>query len=239
MSSNRKYSIIFMRDDQNVKRFRMSPAWMKIFIYFLIFLVAVAVAGAYFGTKYWKAHKNLTMEKKVLETRLSEAQIKLERLENVEKILESNGPDEIQALFGSPPQIPPAQEKKETPGESVSLDELFVSVNTGQASISELAASLDGRKMTVDFNVNNEVADTTLSGRASIDLVTNDGSLVKVDYSGSDMTFQIQRFRKITAVFELPEGVKVKDVFGVKLQLKTSDGKLIFSETYPLSDLVA
>lgn len=78
------YSIILMRDDCDVSAFRLHSFWIKLFIFFLIILIAVCIAGAY-GTFYYKNRYVVSSaERRDLQRSLGESTIKLENLVNEE-----------------------------------------------------------------------------------------------------------------------------------------------------------
>ncbi len=230
-----KYSVLFMRDDSDVRRFRISPFWLKAFLYFQGFLLLLSVAGISIGVTFWSSNASLRAERKSLELRLSEAEVKLERLSNMEKILEASEPKE-QAPAGKAPTPAEAPAPKLPP---VNLKGLFEKTNTAQVTVENFQARISGSDVTVSFELTNVQSVNTLSGAADVTLIRNDGQIVEVAANRADLSFQIQRFKHIRTSFGLPKGLERRDVFGLRLEIKGSDGKTIFSDTYPLRDPVA
>ena len=227
--NNTKYSVLFMRDDTDVKRYRVSPFWLRMFFYIQILLLLCAGGGLFIGLRAWRSNSQLVTEKKNLAERLASAEIRLEQLGNMEKILHSYDPSEIQMLL----QAATSEEKPKS-NPSVDLNKVFVRVDTQLVNVENLQAKLNERKIDVTFELNNLQTTNTLSGLGEFYFVKKDGSLVKVPTNKNDLSFQIQRFKRIQTSFMLPDGVAPNDVFGLRLEIQDKDGGVIFGETYPL-----
>lgn len=238
--SKSKFNVLMMRDNTPVKRYRLSPAWLKMGFWFLVLLAASAGCGGYFGYTFWEQNKTLKAELSATQRDLREARIELERLQNVENILESNDPEELQSLFGTAighdPEAPPARQTPPPP--PVNLKRIFKRVDLQQVGVDNLQAKSLGRRIRVTFNLNNLTEDT-ISGRAGMLLVDNTGKDLKLRLNRNDLVYQIQRFKQVSTRFAIPKGTSGKDVFGLRLIIKNSDGKVIFSETYPLANILS
>lgn len=233
-----KYSVLFMRDDSDVRRYRISPFWLKAFVYFQSFLLLFSIIGITVGVTFWSGNAALRAERKALELRLSEAEVKLERLSNMEKMLEANEPKEaapVQAKAPAKTAPEPPAEPKLPP---VNLRALFEKINTSQVTVENYQARLAGNEISVNFELNNAQSNT-LSGTAEVQLIRNDGQVAYVETNKADLSFQIQRFKHIRTSFALPKGLDRRDVFGLRLEVKGSDGKTIYSDIFPLRDSVA
>ncbi len=238
--SDSKFNVIFMRDNSPVRRYRVSPAVIKFGAYGLILLLLLACGGAAAGYTFWRENAVLRQDKNALERQLREANMELERLQNVDKILKSNDPEELQTLLGamSPPTDRKAKKEDKTappPPPSVDLKKLFERVDTRQASVENFTAKLSGDNMNVSFNLNNLLGSEMLTGVAQVALVMVDGGQVPITLKEADMSFQIQRFKQISTSFTLPKDVAPDRLFGLRLMLKNPQGQTIFSETHPLS----
>lgn len=233
--SKAKYNVLMMRDNSPVKRFRMSPAWLKLAVYVLVLLVTVAGLGGYFGLTYWKQNDTLAEELSETQRELREARIELERLQNVDKILKSNDPEELQALFGNVIAEPAATRPAAKPAPRVNLSRMFKRVDAQRVKVDNLQVKTMGSKLRLSFNLNNLQTETTVSGRAGLEIVSNEGKNRSLSLNRNDMVFQIQRFKQISTTFTLPSKMTLPDVFGLRLVIKDPTGKVIFSETYPLS----
>ena len=233
--STTKYSVLLMRDDSHVKRFRMSPFWIKTGVWFIVILFAVASAGTFFGVKYLRAYQVVKAEKKKLEHRLIEAQVRLESLENVEKLLESNDVSDLETLLGSlghedtPPPEP----------EQMDLKNVFDHVDTHQAGVENLQGKFVNHSFRVRFELNNMQPMNSLSGNVDFGLVTKNGNYLPVKTKRQELAFSIQRFKQIITTFALPNGVTRDELFGLRITITAPDGKPIFRETYPLYQLLS
>ncbi len=100
---NTKYNVLFMRDDDTVKRYRLSPFWLRVLFWVVFMLAVCAGAGAWAGYTFWSENDQLKQEKIELQKALNDASVQLERLENVNKILDSYDPNELQSLLAAVP----------------------------------------------------------------------------------------------------------------------------------------
>jgi len=238
--SKAKYNVLMMRDNSPVKRFRMSPAWLKMALYAFILLVTVAAAGGYFGLTYWEQNRSLSEELADTQRELRDARFELERLQNIDKILKSNDPEELQALFGNVIADPSAKPAAPAPpAPSVNLTTVFKRVDLQQVKVDNMQVKGNDAKVIVTFNLNNLQTEETISGRADLEIVTNDGKDKSLTLNRNDMVFQIQRFKQISTSFSLPQKLSLTDVFGLRLIISDPSGKVIFSETYPLSYIMS
>lgn len=237
--SKAKYNVLMMRDNSPVKRFRMSPVWLKLGLYFLILLMAAAGAGGYFGFTFWKQNVLLRDTVSGMERELREARIELERLQNIENILKSNDPEELQALFGNVVTHPTEKTVPSPPAPKVNLTKVFRRVDLQQVKVDNLQAKYKGKKVHVTFNLNNLQTEETVSGRAEMQIVTNSGANRALKLDRNDLVFQIQRFKQISTMFTLPSSTPKRDVFGIRLVIRNPTGQVIFSETYPLAYIMS
>jgi hypothetical protein len=232
-----KYSILFMRDDTDVKRLRLSPFWLRAYVVAQVLLAALAAGGVYLGYTAWHENVMLNREKHDLAKRLEEAELRLSTLGNMEKILEAYDKSELQSLLSANPgeQVPPTDAEED----GVDLTAIFTPVDEGLVVLDELKATLNGDVLTVNFKVENPKEDSTLSGVAELSLVTSSGEIHPLDAPPADLSFQIQRRKFARTSVKLPEGVKPDDAFGLRVTIKRSDGKVIFGETYPLYHILS
>jgi DNA-binding transcriptional regulator LsrR (DeoR family) len=164
-----------------------------------------------------------------------DAEVRLERLGNMEKILQSYDPAELQSLL-SAATTEVEQEKEQ---EAVDLNRIFTRVDTQIVGVENLQARISSRKMTVSFELNNLQSARAVVGQAALSFVKKDGSVATAKTNSNDLSFQIQRFKRIQTAFLLPDGVEQKDLFGLRLEIKGKDGDVIFAETYPFYHILA
>jgi hypothetical protein len=231
-----KYNVLLMRDDTNVKRYRLSPFWIRLTIYSGIVLFIVAAGGGYAGFTYWNQNRALVEENRELSRDLMEAKLELERLENIDQILKSNDPEDLQSLIGS---VAAEMENGEAQAPPVNLNDVFEYLDLQQVRVDDLQAKFTGNGMRVSFHLNNLVQDGTLSGQADLELLASDGSVIDVKVNRSQLAFQIQHFKQITTAFTLPEKYGKNNLFALRLIIKNDQDQIIFSETFPLAHILA
>ncbi|MBG0778197.1 MAG: hypothetical protein H0S85_17365 [Desulfovibrionaceae bacterium] len=232
-----KFNVLLMRDDSNVKRFRLSPVWIKLGVYSLILLLVMAVGGLYVGYKFWKENAVLSAESKELQRQLRETNLHLERLQNVEKIIQSNDPDELQSLFGT--LSVDNQKKKEEPKPPINLNKLLTRVNTNEVNVDNLAAKLvEPGLLRLTFDLTNIDSAKAVSGHVEIGLLTKDGQEVAANAKRADLVYQIQRYKKIVTSFKLPENVKESDLFALRIVVRDSSGTTIFSAPFEYEQIL-
>lgn len=234
--SDSKYSVLFMRDDRDVTRYRVSPFWLRMFVFSQVFLVLCAAGGIYMGVRGFNVNNALQRENKDLEQRLVDAEVRLERLGNMEKILESYDPAELQSLLSA---ASTEAEAPPQPVEEVDLNEIFVRVDTRQVGVENFQARLNKSKLSISFELNNLQASKSMGGQAHLAFVTKDGKELPTKAKVSDLSFQIQRFKRMQTSFSLPDGKERKDLFGLRLEIKDNDGKSVFAETYPFYHILS
>ncbi|SKA83628.1 hypothetical protein SAMN02745704_01686 [Paucidesulfovibrio gracilis DSM 16080] len=228
-----KYSILFMRDDLDVRRFRLNPFWLKALVFTLVMLVVLASGGIYFGATALLDNLALKRENTELARRLKEAELRLTTLENMEKILESYDSSDLQSLLQNPEATTDTAADADDQTPDINLSELFPRVDTGSVRLEDMRLNLGPKQLQVNFNLLNNLNNTLLSGDTELALVTNDGRVVPLETQGTDLSFQIQRRKPMRARISLPDAVEADSVYGVRLTVKREDGKVIFSETYP------
>ncbi|SMF15078.1 hypothetical protein [Desulfovibrio gilichinskyi] len=228
---NTKYNVLFMRDDDTVKRYRLSPFWLGVFFWFIVILVTCAGVGAWSGYKFWNQNAELRQDKHELQKNLNEASVQLERLENVNKILDSYDPTEVQSLLTSVP----VEEKKVESSPHIDLRKLLFYKDLMRSGIENVKLSLSGGSLALSFDLNNLQTASSLSGDARVELIGNNGSEVFIKANPDDMSFHIQRFKVVRTRFAVPAKMALKDIYGLRLMITTTNNELIFSEVYPLS----
>jgi hypothetical protein len=224
-----------MRDDTKVRSLRIGTGWFRFFFYFISLLTLLAAGGSYFGYINLMENRVLAEKNHFLQRDLRHANMELERLQNIEQIIKSNDPKELEALFGS---VIPETERLTATAKPVNLRELFQPVDQRQVSLDNIRARFDAQNLRVTFNINNLLSET-LSGSAEVELLTTSGGVHKINLDKNDMAFQIQRFKQVAATIPLADEVKRDDVFAVRLIVRNPVGKVIFRDTYPLSHILA
>lgn len=227
-----KYSILFMRDDTDVRRFRVSPNWLRTYLAAQAVLILLAVAGIWLGVTSWWDNRVLTSEKNELAKRLEEAELRLSTLANMEKILEAYDKSELQSLLAGP------KEGVQEGAVPVDLNKVFTSVDEGVVIVDEVKSALTSTTFSLSFKLENRKTDTLLSGDTEIHLITSDGRKTPLEGNPRDLAFQIRQRKFVRTTVPLPDGMEKNDLFAVSIAIKRSDGMVIFSDTYPLHTIL-
>lgn len=242
-----KYNVIFMRDNEKVRRLRFSPFWIKGAIYFLLTLLICSVVGIYGGLTFWRANRALVQERADLQQRLDEAKVRLERLANVEKLLMSNDPDELHTLFGAlsvdgQSALRPKPGDKAPEGDKPQAQEPKAGqarVDLGKVKVENVRLRRQDKDMVLSFQLTSLNTSKPLAGRAVIEILRADGGPLAVEASPGETGFKIQSYKEMSASFPLPAGITAEGFVGVRLSIKISDGTVVFSDNYPLSALAS
>lgn len=228
-----KYSVLFMRDDTKVHRFRISPFWLKCLIWLQAILLLVSSLGFYAGYSFWHRNSILKAERLDIQRELRETQVHLERLENVEQILQSNDPEELQALFGT---MSIEDSSKEKP--TVDLSALLSTEDSQLVSIENVMLKpADDSTTRLSFDLNNLDTAKTVDGKATLNLVGRDGQITPINADDKDLKFSISRFKKIVTSFSLPETQTLKDMYALRIDI-TVDGKTVLKDLFPIESIL-
>ncbi|UZP67176.1 hypothetical protein N1030_16500 [Desulfovibrio mangrovi] len=230
---NEKYSVLFMRDDTKVHRFRISPMWLKLLIWLQLILVITASLGFYAGYNYWKQNAALQSERIDLQRELRATQVQLERLENIEQILQSNDPEELQALFGT---MSIEDSSKEKP--SVDLSALLATEDVQLVSVENVMLKpADDATIRVSFDINNLDASKTIDGIAVLSLIGRDGQIFPINADSKDLKFTISRFKKVVASFSPPETMALKDMYALRIAI-SAENKTVLKDLFPIESIL-
>jgi len=220
-----------MRDDSQVRRYRLRAGWFKLFFYVQTILLIAAVGGSYAGIKFWGQHLELANENKAKQEELAAMSIQLERLQNIEEILKTNDPAEIKSLFNA------VTKEREPLQPSIDLNDLFVSKDLQVAAVANLQLKQKADDLRISFELNN-MSDEVLSGRSRIYAITNDAQAIEVQGEEAELSFEIQRFRRVNSRLQLPEKVTLDSVFAIRLVITDNENQELFVQTYPLSNIL-
>ncbi|MDQ7834763.1 MAG: hypothetical protein RDU24_05225 [Humidesulfovibrio sp.] len=227
MTKDSNFSVLFMRDGSDVKSFRVSPRRLKLLLWIagiLGLLVTIALAV---GLRSFVGYRLLLNERRSLESSLAEAQVNLERLGNLDKIQKAQGKDSGKGQA--------AEKSSPASAQPASAQRAFAQVNTGAMTVENFRGQVGSQSVSVTFDLNNR-ASGALSGEIRLLLLRNDGSLTPLDVPAQDLTYQIQRFKRISTSAPVPEGLTRREALGLRIEIKTSEGELIFGETYALGN---
>ncbi len=228
-----KYNVILMRDDTSVKNFRLSPAWIKFLLLFFLVLLVTSVSGLYYSVVLKQEKIEIARLYEIKKESLDQVQRELGRLQNIEKMFKSYNEQEIRSLIRAQEQEEPAQA-----GPVVDLVDIFNPVDMHIVGISNVQARFINSAMRVQLEVNNMEGEGTVSGRVFLFLIKVDGVTVDLDLEDRELYYSIARFKKIDTTFDLPDGLTQDDIFALRIKAEDDEGEVLFSTTYPISNII-
>ena len=221
---NSSYSVLFMRDDADVKTLRVSPRRLKLLLWISLGLTVVVLIGLVVGLRSFVGYRSLLAERRGLEVQLAEAQVNLERLNNLDKLQKT-----------APPATPGNGSAKNA-DKTQPVGRAFTKIDTGTIGVENFRAQLTAEGVATTFDLNNR-AQGSSTGGITLLLLRSDGTLTELDVpSRSDLSYQIQRFKRISATGRAPAGLTRREALGLRVEIKNSDGEVILGETYALGN---
>ncbi|MDO9082248.1 MAG: hypothetical protein Q7U56_03065 [Humidesulfovibrio sp.] len=230
MTKDTNFNVLFMRDDSDVKSFRVSPRRLKLLLWMLGVLALVVVAGLAVGVRSFVGYRVLLNERRSLESSLAESQVALERLGNIDKIQKSLGLNKEPGAAKAKPE-----DRVEEKSLAATAQRAFARVNTGAITVENFRGQVTSSGLSTSFDLNNR-ASTPLTGVIRLLLLRSDGSLTELEAPSQDLTYQIQRFKRISTSTRIPDGLTRREALGLRVEIKTSEGDLILGETYALGN---
>ncbi|TVQ99978.1 MAG: hypothetical protein EA399_05855 [Desulfovibrionales bacterium] len=230
MGKEDKINLIFMRDDSRVRRFRLRVFWIWLFLGALVVLTVVALGGAATAVYTWDNHIELVNENAKLRDRLAQQSIELERLKNVQEILKTNDPVEMHDLFSTV-----TRERARLP-QVINLQDLFVTHDLEMAGVNNLQLQKVEESLRISFELNN-LSDDTLTGSIQVYFITQEASVIEAQGDKNELSFEIQRFRRVNSPLNLPTGMDLEMIFAIRLVIQDSDSERIFVQTYPVANI--
>lgn len=218
---NASYSVLLMRDNADVKTLRVSPRRLKLLLWACAVLGVLVLVGLAVGLRSFVGYRSVLAERRDMEVRLAEVQVELERLGNLEQI-QKGGPAAGKDAKAAPDKAAPHASRA------------FAKVDTGTIAVENFKAQLSGESITTSFDLNNR-AQGPSSGGISLLLLRNDGTLTELAVlTPSDLTYQIQRFKRISATATAPQGLTRREALGLRVEIRNANGEVILGETYAL-----
>lgn len=222
---NSSYSVLFMRDDADVKTLRVSPRRLKLLLWISLGLAVVVLIGLVVGLRSFVGYRSLLAERRGLEVQLAEAQVNLERLNNLDKLQKATG---VAPANGSG--------KGANAGKTQPVSRAFTKIDAGTIGVDNFRAQFTADGVSTTFDLNNR-AQGSATGGITLLLLRSDGTLTELDVPNSnDMAYQIQRFKRISVTGRAPAGLTRREALGLRVEIKNSDGEVILGETYALGN---
>lgn len=257
MRGQGKLNLIWFRDEQPAKRLRVRPGWIRAVTYLTVFMILGAAGGVFAAYEFWRRAQDTQNEKREVEKRLTDTVLKLERLQNIEKLIQTSDAVELSQLLAgmgvetsvnNKPQPAgskgkdspaskdqaknPAQDREKPAG--FDLADIMGKVDLGQVGVENFRAKVEAKGVHYGFDLSN-LMPQTLSGNGQLLAISRAGGAYPVQTGKDDLGFSIQRFKQVVSQAQLPPGIEPGNLFGFRLVLNNASGKTIFSETFPLA----
>lgn len=215
------YSVLFMRDDADVRTLRVSPRRLRLLLWLAGAVAVLVLVGLIVGLRSLVGYRSLLSERRELEVKLADAQVSLERLGNLDKIQRG----------GAEPAAKPAAKAEAAPQAGVRA---FAKINTGALSVDNFRAQLSGKTISFSFDLNVRSGGPA-NGEVHVLLLRSDGSLTELSPENpADLAFQAQRVKRISSSARAPEGLSRREALGLRVEIQNADREVILGETYAL-----
>lgn len=232
MSSN-KLNIIIMRDDEKVRRMRLSSGWISAIIWLFVILTCLATLN---GTAAWWLYQKYEQFQELDQAKdriIADLRVQLERYQNMEKIVGATPPDnknkEIVPEQSAASVTPSAERRVNESTSPVREDEK----NISPARISNISVRpRSGRQIRLSFDLSNADAGTVLAGHILVAVQTKVNKFIEVFPPKEELAFQIARFKRVATSFNLPDGITMNDVKAVRVEVRLSNGVALLPEVF-------
>jgi len=157
----------------------------------------------------------------------------VERLENIEQILQSNDPEELQALFSAmsvaaSAELPPP----------IDLSAILQTIDTDMLQVSDLELhKATGGNLRLSLKLDNKTAKGPIRGSIMLSFITKEGKVVLIDVNDKDMIFSINRFKRIVTTFAVPETLLMSEAYALQVSISNNKTTLL-QRIYPVEDIL-
>lgn len=225
---SKKYSVILMRDDTSVKRFRIRPFWIRSLLTLFFLAVTLAVLGGYLAVTFYQEKKEVRTDLQVLSRNLQQTVEELEKKRNIQEIFETYESEDLHSFLT-------INDSRQHNAPALDLKDVFEYEDRGIVGVDNVQAGFNGNRMRVRLDVNNLVEGETIRGRIFLHLVLRDGQQVDLDLDHGDLDYAISRFKNVDAAFDLPDDLSPESIFALRVKVRDDDLRIIYNETFPLS----
>ncbi|MFA7171558.1 MAG: hypothetical protein WC180_06215 [Candidatus Paceibacterota bacterium] len=229
-----KFSIIFMRDDSDVRRMRVTPLFLKVLFFLEILLVICACTGGYFGAHFWLVNKSLNADVRAYKHTIQQKVIELDRLHNMEKLIKSDNKELMSSLMASAK----AQKNNSAHEKTINLRKILQKIDKQVFVVTNVQFSMKKQDANLSFDVNkkNENNDL-LKGIVHIHLITSSGKVIPIEIPQS-LDFEIRRMKQFHQKINVPNSLKINELFAIRISIINSSGEMVFSESYPFYSIL-
>ncbi len=112
-------------------------------------------------------------------------------------------------------------------------------VASRQIKVKTISLKPEGQSFAFRLELDSESRAQALSGEVEVGLVLRDASEVLLSPQGDELVFDSKSPIIITANFPRPKQIDFLRVFGLRLLIRSADGKTVLRDIYPIKDLSA
>ncbi len=226
------YSVLVMRDDDDVKRFRMSAFWLKLLLYFFLLLLLVAAGASYGLHYYYNRYQAAAGERNRLTQEIAGYKIQAERLVNLEEWLRQTDPSRLSAVSETVGEVAAPASAPAAPAEDP-VPEPAPLPQPGLKLIEPKITLTGNNRIRLQLELTNTDSNGGLTGKINLQVATADGIFPVTNVAQGDLRFQISRMKRVRTVFGLPEGVSGPSVTEVRVEV-LCDGYAPYQENFPV-----
>lgn len=248
MSNDTRLSLILMSDDGARRTLRVRRARFYALVISLLCFPLLAAGLGWWAFQLWRDNAALSAEQARLERELLEAEATAERLENLEILLKEESVEgrrllasrlvgRSEAATATETDASAEQQEMEQalrqPAEGPGHAE-FPSVSSELVKVLNVRArALGNGKLRISLDLRNTERQKVVSGEVSVTLLTADGQQHAVAFEPDDVgDFRISRFKRAVMVSRLPRSVGKLENSQVIIEVKKSDGQLLFRNIF-------
>ncbi|GHV52378.1 hypothetical protein FACS1894206_01060 [Deltaproteobacteria bacterium] len=169
VKKNPSFSILLLRNDSNVVRFRFNSFWAKFFVVFFLFFSGAGGSAGYFAYYYWNKYNALHQEHSELEEKLRANNRNLDVIAGIEKLKETSAFPRTTMTGVATVGAKPAQANSDAAGkgDGVSAAEEGSDRSAGQTSRPSVTGAPGGAGAAAPENADDDTAGSAAGGSST------------------------------------------------------------------------
>jgi hypothetical protein len=189
----------------------------------------------YAGVHFWKKNQVLSSEVRQLQRTIAGHQMELKRLRNIELLLEEGVNEEMTSIVVASGE----QQANQTEEPPINLKKILGSIDKHILIANNVQVRLSRNNMDISFDINklNQDDREIIKGDVKLHLVSVNGDLHRLD-AEKEMFFELRRMKQYRVRVAIPESYSREDIFGLRITINHPQHEPVFSETFPLSDVL-
>jgi hypothetical protein len=161
--------------------------------------------------------------------------MELKRLRNIELLLEEGVNEEMTSIVVASGE----QQANQTEEPPINLKKILGSIDKHILIANNVQVRLSRNNMDISFDINklNQDDREIIKGDVKLHLVSVNGDLHRLD-AEKEMFFELRRMKQYRVRVAIPESYSREDIFGLRITINHPQHEPVFSETFPLSDVL-